>query len=168
MCNCELIAVMDTDDVSLPKRFEKQLAVFENQDVDVCGAWIGEFELNETQIISYRRTPEQHNEIVAFAKGRSPVNHVTAMYKKSWVLNVGNYAKYRTSEDYNLFVKLIMTGAKISVSITAINSQLHISIPIFLAAPTPTFSLRAIKKATSILIGRCEACGMSKRLNLMK
>ncbi|CAC9579032.1 putative glycosyltransferase [uncultured Gammaproteobacteria bacterium] len=113
MCNCELIAVMDTDDVSLPKRFEKQLAVFENQDVDVCGAWIGEFELNETQIISYRRTPEQHNEIVAFAKGRSPVNHVTAMYKKSWVLNVGNYAKYRTSEDYNLFVKLIMAGAKI-------------------------------------------------------
>jgi hypothetical protein len=50
---------------------------------------------------------------VAFAKGRSPVNHVTAMYKKSWVLNVGNYAKYRTSEDYNLFVKLIMAGAKI-------------------------------------------------------
>jgi glycosyltransferase involved in cell wall biosynthesis len=34
MCSCELIAVMDTDDVSLPKRFEKQLAVFENQDVD--------------------------------------------------------------------------------------------------------------------------------------
>jgi glycosyltransferase involved in cell wall biosynthesis len=35
MCSCELIAVMDTDDVSLPKRFEKQLAVFENQDVDI-------------------------------------------------------------------------------------------------------------------------------------
>jgi glycosyltransferase involved in cell wall biosynthesis len=78
MCSCELIAVMDTDDVSLPKRFEKQLAVFENQDVDVCGTWIGEFEFNETQIISYRRTPEQHNEIVAFAKGRSPVNHSTS------------------------------------------------------------------------------------------
>jgi hypothetical protein len=29
-----------------------------------------------------------------------------------------------------------------SVSITAINSQLHISMPIFLAAPTPTFSVR--------------------------
>jgi hypothetical protein len=42
-----------------------------------------QFEFNETQIISYRRTPEQHNEIAAFAKGRSPVNHVTAMYKKS-------------------------------------------------------------------------------------
>jgi hypothetical protein len=66
------------------------LSVFENQDVDVCGAWIGEFEFNETQIISYRRTPEQHNEIVAFAN----------------------------------------------------NSQSHTSMPIFLAVPTPTFSLR--------------------------
>jgi hypothetical protein len=109
------------------------LSVFENQDVDVCGAWIGEFEFNETQIISYRRTPEQHNEIVAFAKGRSPVNHVTAMYKKSWVLNVGNYAKYRTSR---------LGNDTSPVSITAINSQLHISMPIFLAAPTPTFSVR--------------------------
>jgi hypothetical protein len=46
VCDCELIAVMDTDDVSLPKRFEKQLSVFENQDVDVCGAWIGNFSKN--------------------------------------------------------------------------------------------------------------------------
>ncbi len=112
-CTHELIAVMDTDDVSLPSRFERQMAIFESQKIDVCGTWIGEFKYDENELDSYRRTPEYHDEIVKFAKRRSPVNHVTAMYKKNWILDVGNYAKYRTSEDYNLFVKLIIGGAKI-------------------------------------------------------
>ena len=112
-CSNELIAVMDTDDVSLPDRFEKQLSIFNNDEIDVCGSWVGEFENDENEVTSYRRTPEYHDEIVAFAKSRSPVNHPTAMYKKSSVLSAGNYTKYKTSEDYNLFVKLIMSGAKL-------------------------------------------------------
>ena len=112
-CSNELIAVMDTDDVSLPNRFEKQLAVFANQDIDVCGAWVGEFEDDENAIVSHRKTPECHNEIVAFAKSRSPVNHPTAMYKKTSVLNAGNYSELRSSQDFNLFVRLIMNGAKL-------------------------------------------------------
>ncbi|CAB5505305.1 hypothetical protein THERMOS_2103, partial [Bathymodiolus thermophilus thioautotrophic gill symbiont] len=72
-----------------------------------------EFESDETKIISYRKVPEQHSAIVRFAKSRNPVNHPSAMYKRKVVLNVGNYAKHkRTSEDYNLFVKLILEDAK--------------------------------------------------------
>ena len=112
-CSNELIAVMDTDDVSLPSRFEKQLAVFDSQDIDVCGAWVGEFLEDEREVVSYRRTPECHEQIVAFAKSRSPVNHPTTMYKKTSVLSAGNYSKYKTSEDYNLFVKMIVDGSKI-------------------------------------------------------
>jgi glycosyltransferase involved in cell wall biosynthesis len=112
-CSNEFIAVMDTDDVSLPDRFKKQLAVLSAGNFDVCGAWVGEFVDDENEIVSHRRTPEQHKDIVAFAKSRSPVNHPTTMYKKSVVLSAGNYTKYRTSEDYNLFVKLIMDGAKL-------------------------------------------------------
>ena len=95
-----------------PDRFEKQLAVLSDGNIDVCGAWVGEFENDENEIMSHRRTPEQHEDIVAFAKSRSPVNHPTTMYKKSAVLSAGNYTKFKTSEDYNLFVKLIMDGAK--------------------------------------------------------
>ncbi|SMN01887.1 putative glycosyltransferase [uncultured Candidatus Thioglobus sp.] len=112
-CSNELIAVMDTDDISLPNRFEKQLAVFENNDIDVCGAWVGEFEEDETQIVSYRKTPERHDDIVKFAKSRSPVNHPTTMYKKASVLSAGNYSELRSSQDFNLFIRLIMDGAKI-------------------------------------------------------
>ncbi|SMN14040.1 putative glycosyltransferase [Bathymodiolus heckerae thiotrophic gill symbiont] len=112
-CTNELIAVMDTDDISLPDRFKKQLVIFETKDIDVCGAWVGEFESDETKVISYRKVPEQHSAIVRFAKNRNPVNHPSAMYKRKSVLNAGNYAKHkRTSEDYNLFVKLILGGAK--------------------------------------------------------
>jgi glycosyltransferase involved in cell wall biosynthesis len=111
-CTNELIAVMDTDDISLPNRFEKQLEAFKSKDIDVCGAWIGEFERDEKRIISNRKVPEQQQEIIKFAKSRSPVNHVTAMYKKKTVLNAGNYEEYRASEDYNLWVKMILVGAK--------------------------------------------------------
>lgn len=112
-CNNELIAIMDTDDISLPNRFEKQLAIFNNKDIDVCGGWVGEFENDETQIISHRKVAKQHNEIVLFAKTRSPMNHPTVMYKKQSVLNAGNYEKHRrTSQDYNLWVKLIIDGSK--------------------------------------------------------
>ena len=113
-CSHDLVAVMDTDDVSLPTRFEKQLAVFElKEQIDVCGAWVGEFEEDENLIVSHRRTPEQHEQIVAFAKSRSPVNHPTAMYRKSSVLSAGNYSELRSSQDFNLFVRLIMNGAKL-------------------------------------------------------
>jgi hypothetical protein len=36
------------------------------------------------------------------------------MYKRKLVLSVGNYAKHRrTSQDYDLFVRLILGGAKL-------------------------------------------------------
>ncbi|MEO1944505.1 MAG: glycosyltransferase [Candidatus Thioglobus sp.] len=111
-CSNELIARMDTDDIALPNRFEKQLAVFDNNDVDVCGAWIGEFGSDDTQINSYRRVPEHHDEVVRFAKSRSPVNHPSVMYKKEAVLRVGGYINQRSIEDYHLWVKMIIDGAK--------------------------------------------------------
>ena len=38
------IAIMDSDDVSLPERFERQIAFMEkNADVVVCGSWFTQF-----------------------------------------------------------------------------------------------------------------------------
>lgn len=111
-CSNELIARMDTDDIALPNRFERQLAIFRKDNIDVCGAWIGEFISDETQVDSYRRVPEYHNEIVRFAKKRSPINHPAVMYKKEAVLCVGGYINRRTIEDFHLWVKMIINGSK--------------------------------------------------------
>ena len=116
-CSYELVARMDTDDISLPYRFEKQLKVFEkDQTIDVCSGWVSEFVDDENVITSYRKVPENHEEIVKYAKFRCPVNHPAVMYKKSSVLNVGGYGEYQyykiQQEDYHLWVRMILEGAR--------------------------------------------------------
>ena len=68
-CSHELVARMDTDDIAMPERFEKQLAVFKKYpDIDVVGAWINEFEDNVSNIKSVRKLPELPDDIRQFAK----------------------------------------------------------------------------------------------------
>jgi len=111
-CNYELIARMDTDDIALPDRFEKQLKVFEKSDIDICSSWVSEFDSDEKEIISYKKLPEIHNDIVSFGKKRSPINHPAVMYKKSAVLSSGSYGKYKFAQDYHLWARMIVNGAK--------------------------------------------------------
>ena len=59
---------MDTDNIALPTRFEKQLKVFENSDIDICSSWISEFDQDEKEIVSYKKLPEIHNDIISFAR----------------------------------------------------------------------------------------------------
>ena len=112
-CSYELIARMDTDDVAKPDRFQKQVEVFEKHpEIDVCGAWIDEFEDNIDKIISTRKLPEWHNDIAAYAKKRNPINHPVVMFKKSAVMAVGSYQHFPLFEDYYLWVRMLMNGAK--------------------------------------------------------
>ena len=111
-CSYELIARMDTDDISLPDRFEKQLKVFENSDIDICSGWISEFEDDEIKIKSYKKLPENHDDIVKYAKVRCPINHPTVMYKKSSVEKAGGYQKMMLMEDYYLWGRMIVKGAR--------------------------------------------------------
>ncbi|WP_248723503.1 glycosyltransferase [Seonamhaeicola sp. ML3] len=56
------VARMDGDDISVADRFEKQLAILENdQDIKVCGCWLKTFGDKE-EIIKHK---EFHDEIVA-------------------------------------------------------------------------------------------------------
>ena len=111
-CKYELIAIMDTDDIAMPDRFEKQLKIFKNSDVDVCSSWVREFDNNEKEIVSYRKLPENNIDIVNFAKKRMPVNHPATMYKKSIALKVGGYMHMLWFEDYYLMVRMMLFGAK--------------------------------------------------------
>ena len=111
-CTYELIARMDTDDIAREDRFEKQLQIFmENQDLDICGSYIIEFEGDIDDVLSKRVVPITHNDIAEYQKQRSAFNHMTVMYKKSTVLRAGNYEHCPLMEDDMLWIRMLIAGA---------------------------------------------------------
>lgn len=111
-CQHELVARMDTDDIAVPQRFEKQYAFMQsNQDVAVCSGLIEEWSQDFSEKISARSLPLTHREIVSFAKSRNPISHPAVMFRKSAVLDVGGYpALY--PEDYALWGLMLAKGYK--------------------------------------------------------
>ena len=99
-CRNELIGRMDTDDISVSDRFEKQLEFMKNNpDVDVVGGNISEFTNDPTKIVDYRIVPQTHEDICLYLKSRSPFNHVTVMFKKSALEKAGSYESFYLFED---------------------------------------------------------------------
>ena len=112
-CKYELVARMDTDDISLPTRCEKQIKQFMNDsNLVIIGTAIDEFYDNMDEIISSRVVPTKHDEIYQFAKRRSPFNHPTVMYKKSKVLALGGYSDLKRNQDVDLFGRMLFYGYK--------------------------------------------------------
>ncbi len=109
-CTNDIVARMDSDDISLPERFKIQYRFFIEHNFDVVGTNTLDFYGNEDNIVGMRKVPEFHEDIVAYSKKRSPVNNTTAMFKKSSVLNVGSYEEMRVFEDYYLWIKMIRNG----------------------------------------------------------
>jgi len=110
-CRNELVARMDTDDISLPQRCEKQVEVFlESPQLSIVGTNIDEFFEDPENIVSSRVVPIKHEDIVRFIKRRSPFNHPTVMYKKSEVLRCGGYGYLRRKQDLDLFSRMINSG----------------------------------------------------------
>jgi len=110
-CKNEIIARMDSDDISKPNRFERQITSFiDFPDLDIVGTWVDEFVGSPQNIISVRKVPETQSEIYDFGKRRSPFNHPTVMYKKSSVKNVGGYHNLRRNQDLDLFGRMLFAG----------------------------------------------------------
>ena len=109
----ELVARMDTDDISLKSRCELQVTEFiKNPELSIVGSNIDEFYDNPSEIVSSRIVPSTHEEICRFSKKRNPFNHPTVMYRKSAVLREGGYGDFRRNQDFDLFVRMLNKGHK--------------------------------------------------------
>lgn len=109
----DLIARMDTDDISKPDRCEKQLKVFESDsELAIVGSWVDEFYGSIDEVVSTRVVPERYEDIYQFAKKRSAFNHPVVMYKKSKVLQNCGYSDLRRNQDVDLFGRMLFSGCK--------------------------------------------------------
>ena len=112
-CQHELIARMDSDDISRPDRCERELKVFADYPVvDVVSGTIEEFITSPDEVYSRRVLPENNDEIVEFAKKRNPFNHPAVMYRKSAVEAAGGYKDFYLLEDYFLWIRMIQQGCQ--------------------------------------------------------
>lgn len=112
-CRNDLVARMDSDDISVSDRFALQLAFFaDHPDVDIVGGNISEFMNSPDTIVDYRIVPHSHHDIVSYLKSRSPFNHVTVMFKKNAVEKAGSYEPFYLFEDWYLWVRMYLSGAK--------------------------------------------------------
>lgn len=114
-CSNELVARMDADDISVPVRFEKQIEFMENHpEIAVCGGQISEFIDSVDNIVGYRNVPFEPDDCRKYYKDRDPLNHMTVMFHKSAVMDVGNYQPWHLDEDTYLWGRLLKAGYKIA------------------------------------------------------
>lgn len=105
----ELIARMDSDDYAVSTRCEKQLEKFRtNSELGIVGSYEAEFIDNIDNVISIHKVPTENDEIEKFMHRRCSILHPTVMYKKSAVLESGNYHSVLLYEDYDLFIRMIL------------------------------------------------------------
>lgn len=107
----DICARMDSDDICLSNRFEKQLAYLEaHPECDIVGGQMTEFIDTPDNIVGRRVVPFSNEEIYEYMKSRCALNHVTVMFRKEAVLKAGNYQDWFWNEDYYLWVRMMMAG----------------------------------------------------------
>lgn len=112
-CSNEYVAIMDSDDICVKERFEKQIDCFrDNKDLSIVGGSIVEFIEDVSSVIGKRSIPSNHNDIVKYMKSRCPFNQMTVMFKKSDVESSGGYLDWYHNEDYYLWIRMYQNSCK--------------------------------------------------------
>ncbi len=118
LCKNELIARMDSDDISMPDRCEKQVKAFmDDPELDIVGCPVKEFVGTPDNVVGQRLVPLDNKAIHKYVRRRDPFNHPTVMYRKSKVMEYGSYGDYRKNQDTDLWIKLLSKGGCKAINI---------------------------------------------------
>ena len=110
-CRNELVARMDSDDISMLDRCEKELCLFQSDpNLSIVSGFINEFIDDPNHIVSVRTVPERQEDIKKRMRTRSAFNHPAVMYKKSEVLRCGGYGELKRKQDHDLFSRMMNNG----------------------------------------------------------
>lgn len=113
LCQHELIARMDTDDIACPDRLQKQYDyMVAHENTAALGGYMEEF-CDDNSFSNVKTLPTGADDIRGYARFRNPLNHMTVMLRKSAILDAGNYRHYPFLEDYDLWGRVLAAGYEI-------------------------------------------------------
>jgi glycosyltransferase involved in cell wall biosynthesis len=115
-CNGSYIMRMDSDDLCEPDRLELQKAYAQaNPEIDVISSWSEEF-FEDGSPSQLKASPVMHQAIVQGLHWRNILVHPTILVKTEAMLRAGGYQpSFGRLEDYDLFVRLALSGARFHV-----------------------------------------------------
>lgn len=113
--NTDLVARMDSDDISLPERFAKQKAYLEqNRDISIVGSYIREFK-DDMTILGERKFPLDTEGAKKIIYKVNPLAHPAVMMRRDiFSSGIAYNENYRTSQDLALWFDILSAGYKIA------------------------------------------------------
>jgi len=122
----EYVARMDADDISLPERFEMQLAVLdERPNVALCGSWI-EFFGNRSHVLQY---PVHSDAIKCYLLVAPPFAHPAVVMRRSVLVahNLQYDESLRYAQDYDLWLRILQVAAGANVARPLLRYREHMA-----------------------------------------
>ena len=102
---------MDSDDISLKNRFFQQKQFIEtNDNIDLLGGQIEEFDSKTNDVVGYRRVPSEMKDIKRMIRFKNPFNHPSVCFRREAVIGLEGYRDYRFFEDWDLWDRMIYHG----------------------------------------------------------
>lgn len=119
-CRADLIARMDADDLARPQRLEKQADFLElHPDVAAVGCLVEGFPAHTVRegfkiYIAWLNSMVTSEEIARGIFIESPLAHPSVMIRRSWLERMGGYQENGWAEDYDLWLRMHLAGARFS------------------------------------------------------
>jgi glycosyltransferase involved in cell wall biosynthesis len=109
----QYIARMDADDICMPNRFKSQIEFMdENKNIDILGGKVKLINQSGVEINEEIAFYDSHDQIISVLPYRNPMVHPTIFIRKKMLLENGGYRFGFTGEDYELWVRLMLSNKK--------------------------------------------------------
>lgn len=123
----EFLARMDADDISCPTRFAQQVQFLQQHPEVVCVGGCYDFIDEAGRVLMHHQTATTDAEIQQLAlTGNTPINHPSAMMRRSAVVLVGGYdPSFKSAQDLDLWLKLGEVGKLANLPETVLLYRQH-------------------------------------------
>jgi glycosyltransferase involved in cell wall biosynthesis len=117
-CRAEYIARIDADDLAHPERLAKQVSfLVEHHDIALVSCQVKGFPPENVRqgfeiYLEWQNSLLTNEDIQREIFIESPIAHPSVVVRKDWLLKVGAYQERGWPEDYDLWLRLYLAGAR--------------------------------------------------------